>query len=203
MSEDDAPAPNMTTASMAAANKMVPSKADVMALAGVVDHLVEATRDASASLRRACILLDIDANSGTSLGAVGERLGLEKSVVSRNVDALWDVGAVLRGQGVVDGREIRLETSNFAHKHVQMAVRPFGNHHFVLIKSLYVFIDLFDRHMPSLRELKALLSVGAKGQAGRADIINNLYDGPPTTDQRAIRHLIDEGIFEYVGKTKP
>lgn len=175
-----------------------PTKADIIALATVIDHLVDALRDPSASLRRATILLDIDAHAGTSLGGVAERLGLEKSVVSRNVDALWDAGAVLRGQGRQDGREIRLETSPFAHKHIQLAVRPFGNHHLVLIKSLILFIELFERHMPSLREIKALLTVGAKGRASRSDIINNLYDGPPTTDQRAVRHLIDEGILKDV-----
>ncbi|HEY8962832.1 MAG TPA: MarR family winged helix-turn-helix transcriptional regulator [Alphaproteobacteria bacterium] len=177
-----------------------PSKADVIQLAKVVDHLVDAVGDPSATLRRAMILLDIDLNPGTTLNAVGERLQLEKSVSSRNVDWLWNQGCVLRKAGREDARELELETSPYAHKHLQLALRPFGNHHEVLIKNLNTFIDLFQKHMPTLRELKALLTVGVLGQASRTQVINNLYDGPPTTDQRAVRHLIEEGVFKTIEK---
>ncbi len=173
-----------------------PSKADVIRLAGVVDHLVDSMGDPGVTLRRALILLDIDQNPNTTQNAVGERLNLEKSVISRNVDWLWGHGCVIRQAGRLDARETELETSPFTHKHLQLALAPFGNHHQVLKNSLEVFISLFRKHMPSLRELKALLTVGAKGQASRADVINNLYDGPPTTDQRAVRTLIEEGIVK-------
>lgn len=172
------------------------NKAEVLRLAEVVDHIVDAVGDPSVTLRRALIVLDIDQNPQTTQNAVGERLNLEKSVISRNVDWLWGHGCVIRAEGRQDGREIELQTSQFTHKHLQLALRPFGNHHEVLKKSLEVFIGMFHKHMPSLRELKALLTVGAKGQASRSDIINNLYDGPPTTDQRAIRTLFEEGIVK-------
>lgn len=173
-----------------------PSKADVIRLAEVIDHLVDAVGDPSASVRRVLILLDIDQFPGTTQNAVGERLNLEKSVISRNVDWLWGHGCVIRGAGRQDGRESQLNTSPYSQKHLQLALRSFGNHHEVLKKSLDVFIRLFHKHMPSLRELKALLTVGVKGQATRGDIISNLYDGPATTDQRAIRTLIDENILK-------
>lgn len=176
-----------------------PSKADIILLAGVVDHLVDSMGDAGASLRRAMILLDIDQHPNTSQNAVGERLGLEKSVISRNVDWLWERGCVMRSLGVDDARETLLQTSAFTHKHLQLALQPFGNHHEVLKKSLKTFISLFTKHMPSLRELKAMLTVGAKGAATRADVIDNLYDGPPTTDQRAIKTLIEEGVAKQNG----
>lgn len=174
----------------------VPSKADVIRLAEVVDHLVDSMGDPGVTLRRAMILLDIDQHPNTTQNAIGERLNLEKSVVSRNVDWLWGHGCVIRAAGKTDARESQLQTSQFTHKHLQLALRPFGNHHEVLKKSLDTFIALFHKHMPSLRELKALLTVGAKGQATRSDVVNNLYDGPPTTDQRAIRTLIEEGIVK-------
>jgi len=178
-----------------AATTQGPTKADTILLAEVVDHLVDAVGDPSATLRRASILLDIDLNPGTTLNALGERLQLEKSVSSRNVDWLWNQGCVLRKPGREDAREVELETSPYAHKHLQLALRPFGNHHAVLIKSLNMFIQLFQKHMPTLRELKALLTVSAVGKASKAQVINHLYDGPATTDQRAVRHLIEEGVI--------
>ncbi|MBU6235155.1 MAG: MarR family winged helix-turn-helix transcriptional regulator [Alphaproteobacteria bacterium] len=173
-----------------------PAKADIIRLGQVIDHLVDSMGDPSVSVRRALILLDIDANPHTTQNAIGERLNLEKSVVSRNVDWLWSHGCVVREAGRTDARESQLQTSQFTHKHLQLALRPFGNQHELLKKSLEVFIALFHKHMPSLRELKALITVGAKGQASRSDVINNLYDGPPTTDQRAIKTLIEEGIVK-------
>lgn len=176
-----------------------PAKGDMIRLAEVVDHIVDSVGDPGVTLRRALILLDIDQNPGTTQNAVGERLNLEKSVVSRNVDWLWGHGCVIRNSGRQDARETELQTSQFTHKHLLLALRPFGNHHEVLKKSLEVFIGLFHKHMPSLRELKALLTVGAKGQATRSDVLNNLYDGPPTTDQRALRTLLEEGIIKSHG----
>ncbi len=176
-----------------------PSKADIIRLAGVVDHIVDSVRDPSISLRRAMILLDIDEHPKTTQNAIGERLGLEKSVVSRNVEWLCEHGCVIHNIGKTDARESELQTSVFTHKHLQLALRSFGNHHLALKKNLDLFIQLFQEHMPSLRDLKALLTVGAKGQATRADIVNNLYDGPATTDQRAIRTLIEEGIVKNDG----
>jgi len=177
-----------------------PSKADVIVLAEIVDHLVDAVGDPSATVRRAIMILDIDLNPGTTLNALGERLQLEKSVTSRNVDWLWNQGCVLRKPGRNDAREVELETSPYAHKHLQLALRPFGNHHQALIKSLEMFIQLFQKHMPTLRELKAMLTVGAMGKATKAQVINHLYDGPPTTDQRAVRHLIEEGVLKDDGE---
>lgn len=173
-----------------------PSKADIIKLTEVVDHIVDSVGDPSITLRRALILLDIDANPGTTQNAIGDRLNLEKSVISRNVDWLWGHGCVIRSEGKFDAREHALNTSTFTHKHLQLSLRPFGNQHLALKKTLEVFIALFHKHMPSLRELKALLTVGAKGEASRSDILNNLYDGPATTDQRAIRTLVEEGIVK-------
>ncbi len=176
-----------------------PSKGDVIRLGEVIDHLVDALNDPSVTVRRALILLDIDEHPNTTQNGIGERLNLEKSVVSRNVDWLWGHGCVTRAESRSDGRESALNTSTYTHKHLQLALRPFGNQHKALKNTLEVFIALFRKHMPSLRELKALLTVGAKGQASRSDILNNLYDGPSTTDQRAIRTLIEEGIVNANG----
>lgn len=187
----------MTEASETNATPPTPSKANVIVLGEVVDHLVDSMGDPSVSLRRAMILLDIDQHVGTTQNAIGERLNLEKSVVSRNVDWLWGRGCVIRATGKQDARETQLQTSPFTHKHLQLALRPFGNQHEVLQKSLVMFIGLFQKHMPSLRELKALLTVGAKGRASRSDVINNLYNGPATTDHRAFRTLIEEGIVDF------
>lgn len=171
-------------------------KADIIRLGEVIDHIVDSVGDPSITLRRALILLDIDEHAGTTQNAVGERLNLEKSVVSRNVDWLWGHGCVIRSESRHDARESALNTSTYTHKHLQLALRPFGNQHLALKKTLEVFIALFHKHMPSLRELKALLTVSAKGEASRSDILNNLYDGPATTDQRAIRTLIEEGLVK-------
>ena len=173
-----------------------PTKAEIIHLAEIVDHIVDAVGDPSISLRRAIILLDIDQHAGTTQTGIGERLNLEKSVISRNVDWLWGHGCVIRAEGRMDGREMALNTSTFTHKHLQLALRPFGNQHLALKKTLEVFIGLFHKHMPSLRELKALLTVSAKGQATRSDVLNNLYDGPATTDQRALRTLVEEGLVK-------
>ncbi len=168
-------------------------------LAETVDHLVDAVGDPAVSLRRAGILIDIDANPHTTQGAVGDRLNLEKSVVSRNIDWLVDRGCVLRSTNMNDSREVRLQTSVYAHKHMQLALRAFSGRHDVLQSALNHYINLFKSHMPSLRDMKAMVTVIVKGQATRADIVNNLYDGPPTTDQRTLKTLIDEGIIKDAG----
>lgn len=174
-------------------------RGDLIRLAGVVDHLVDAVRDPGVTLRRVLIALDIDEHPGTTQNAIGERLGLEKSVVSRNVEWLCEHGCVVRHTGRNDARESELQTSPFTHKHLHLALAPFGNHHFLLKKTLDLFINALTGHMPSLRDLKVLVTVGAKGQATRADVMNHLYDGPATTDQRAIRGLIEEGILRTDG----
>jgi DNA-binding MarR family transcriptional regulator len=177
-----------------------PTKTDIIKLATTVDNLVDALYDPSVSLRRAMILLDIDEHPKTTQNAICARLKLEKSVVSRNIDWLCERGCVLRQTAITDARESELQTSLYTHKHLQLALKSFGNNHFALKKTLDVFINAFSDHMPSLRDLKALLTVGAKGEATRADIVNNLYDGPQTTDQRAIRTLIDEGLVKDDGQ---
>lgn len=95
-----------------------PSKTDIIRIADVIDHIVDSLGDPSASLRRALILLDIDQHTGTTQSAIGERLNLEKSVVSRNVDWLWGHGCVIRAEGRHDAREQSLQTSTFTHKHL-------------------------------------------------------------------------------------
>jgi DNA-binding MarR family transcriptional regulator len=178
------------------------TKADILEMGQTVDHIVDAVGDPSITLRRAMILLDIDQHPNTTQNAIGERLNLEKSVVSRNVDWLWGHGCVIRAGQPQDGRETALQTSTFTNKHLQLALRSFGNQHENLKKSLEVFISLFHKHMPSLRELKALMMVGAIGEATRGQVIDNLYNGPATTDQRAIRTLIEEGIVESNGNAE-
>lgn len=179
-----------------------PKRTDIIKLATVIDHLVDAMGDPSVTLRRTLILLDIDANAGTTQNSVCDRLALEKSVISRNIDWLFSHGCVIRSTNQYDNREVMLQTSPFTMRHLQLALRYFEGNHADLKKSLNELGKMFYKHIPSLREIKAMLSVAALGEASRSDIVNNLYNGPATTDQRVIKTLIEEGVITNDGTTE-
>ena len=48
----------------------------------------------------------------------------------------------------------------------------------------------------NLREAKIITTLHKKGQASKQEIVENLYQGSASTENRAILGLIEEGLIE-------
>src|SRR5690606_20903853 len=96
----------------------------------VIDHLVKALgNEASSSLRRALILVDIDQYPGTSLTGVMERLNIDKSTAEREIDWLLNYGCVTREGSETDGRAVTLQRCGYSKAALQDALDYFEGGH--------------------------------------------------------------------------
>lgn len=161
-----------------------------------IDFLVDAIGDASCTLRRAIIMLDIDANPSTTQAAVIERLGYEKSMVSRNIEWLVDHGIVVRLACAEDARETRLQVVGVAHASIEYAIKTLKRAHAPMIALLQSLNDSFSVHKPTLRDIKILCVVTTYGKMSRQQIRDQLYNGSLATYNRAIANLIEEGLIQ-------
>lgn len=163
----------------------------------VVDHLVDALGgEPACTLRRAVVLADIDENPGTTQADIMERLGVHKSALNRDIEWLYDYGCVMRQPSPQDGREIRLYICGYAKKNLDCAMEYFEGSHKSLKNFLVRFIKLFGQHKPTLRDAKIVSALGDKRNATKQEIFDSLYNGPATTDNRAINNLIELGFLE-------
>lgn len=166
-------------------------------IGAVVDHLVDALGgEPACTLRRAVILADIDENPGTTQAGIMDRLGVQKSALNRDIEWLYDYGCVMRQPSPQDGREIRLYICGYAKKNLDHALEYFDASHKSLKNFLVRFIKLFGHHRPTLRDAKIVSALGDSGAATKQEIVDNLYNGPATTDNRAINNLIELGFLE-------
>lgn len=175
----------------------VESKA--MKVGHVIDHLVDALGgEPACTLRRAVILADIDENPGTTQAGIIQRLKADKSALNRDIEWLYDYGCILRQPGR-DGREVSLTICGYSKKNIDLALSYFNNSHKSLKNFLIRYINFFGHHKPTLRDAKIIAAVGDKDPSNRQQVFQTLYNGPQTTDNRAINNLIELGILERKG----
>lgn len=168
----------------------------------MIDHLVQALgNDPSSSLRRALILVDIDENPATTQADIMERLNIGKSAMKREADWLFDYGCITRQDSAEDARTKTLNVCGYSKKELDAALGYFTeaeNAGVSCHKSLKFFlqrlIKIISVEKPSLRDAKIVSTLYEKGNADKQGVTEWLYNGPASTDNRAINKLIEEGI---------
>lgn len=163
----------------------------------VIDHLVDALGgEPACPLRRALILADIDQFPGTTQSDIMDRLGIHKSALNRDIEWMYDYGCVLRQASAADAREIDLRICGYAKKNLNLALGYFDNSHTSLKNFLFRYINLFGDHKPSLRDAKIIAVVGDNPDISRQKIFEGFYNGPATTQNRALNQLVERGFIE-------
>ncbi len=161
----------------------------------IVDHLVAALGgEPGCTIRRAVILADIDQYPGTTQTEIISRLKADKSTLNRDIEWLYDYGCIRRTPGF-DGREVRLQIEGYAKKNLDFALEYFDFSHKSLKNFLIRLINLFGEHKPTLRDAKIISGVACKSSPSRQDLLEGLYGGSVTTENRAINNLVDLGIL--------
>lgn len=162
----------------------------------IIDHLVAALgSDPGCPLRRAVILADIDENPSTTQTDIIARLGADKASLARDIEWLYDYGCIMRSSGEDDARVTHLFSCGYAKKNLEHAVQLCDSSHKSLKNLLLDIIHLFGDHKPTLRDAKIIAVVCDYGSKEKQDVLANLYNGPSSTDNRAIRNLIDNGLI--------
>jgi hypothetical protein len=173
------------------------AETDAEKTGAVIDHLVAALGgEPGCTLRRALVLVDIGQHPGTTQAGVMGRLGVNKSALNRDIEWLYDYGCLLRQPGNDDGRTLALHICGYAKKNLGYALAPFGGRHESLKNFLAGLINLFGQHKPTLRDAKIIAVIGTNGAASRQEILGNLYNGPATTENRAVNNLISFGLVQ-------
>lgn len=165
----------------------------------IIDHLVAALGgEPGCHIRRAIILADIDENPGTTQAGIIHRLRADKSALNRDIEWLYDYGCIRRRAGQ-DGREIALFIEAYSKKHLDLAMDYFEGSHKSLKNFLIRLMNLFGQHKATLRDAKIVATVTDSDPSNRQRVFKDLYNGPLTTDNRAINNLIELGILERKG----
>lgn len=165
----------------------------------IIDHLVDALGgEPACTLRRAVILADIDENPGTTQAGIVQRLKSDKSTTNRDVEWLVDYCCIRKKSGQ-DGRETLLYTEGYSKKHLELALKYCDNSHKVLKNLLILYMTLYGEHKPTLRDAKILATVCDRDPISRQQVFASLYNGPATTENRAINNLIELGLIEKKG----
>ena len=162
----------------------------------VIDHLVEALgNDPSSSLRRAIILNDIDQYPGTTQSGVMERLHINKSALTREIDWLFNYGCIMRHESDIDGRAVKLETCGYSKRALESALEYFTDEHSDLKVFLEKFTKFLKQEKPTLRDAKIVASLFEMRDASKQKVIDTLYKGAPSTDSRAFNQLVEDGVI--------
>lgn len=160
----------------------------------IIDHLVEALgNEPSSSMRRALILADIDQYPGTTQAGIMERLGIHKSAVNREIDWLFNYGCIRRGVHKNDARAIVLEVYGYAKTAFDGALDYFDGNHELLKEFILGFEKIISQEKPTLRDAKIIATLYEKKKASKQDVISTLYDGAPSTSNRALNKMIENG----------
>jgi len=163
----------------------------------VIDHLVEALAgDPSSNLRRAQILNMIDANQGITQTEIMREMGITKSAMNREIEWLFNYGCITRQNDNKDGRAIKLETCGYAKRALESALDYFPKGHEGLHSLLELYINVFKQDRPTLRDARILAEVRDKKEITKQNLIASLYNGPATSDNRAYKKLIEDGIIK-------
>ena len=163
----------------------------------VFDHLVEALAGyPSSSLRRAVILTDIDRHPGTTQTGIMERLRIHKSTLSREIDWLFNYGCIRVQDCESDGRAKKIEVFGYAKKAFDAALDYFDSDHENMNFFLKNLAQFLEQDKPTLRDAKIVSALYEKEEASKQDVIDSLYCGPPSTDNRAYNRLVEEGVVD-------
>lgn len=163
----------------------------------VIDHMVQALgNDPSSSLRRALILVDIDKHPGTTQTGILERLSIHKSAVSREIDWLFNYGCIMIREDQSDARSKKIEICGYAKRNLDSALDYFAGDHDKLIGFIELYTRVLRQEKPTLRDAKILASLYTRRKASKQDVIEMLYGGPASTDNRAFNKLIEDGILK-------
>jgi DNA-binding MarR family transcriptional regulator len=164
----------------------------------VLDHLVAALGgDPSSTMRRAVVLADIDENPGTTQSAIMSRMtGVHKSALTRDIEWLYDHGCVTRNPSPSDAREIELRICGYAKRNLDLALNYFNNSHKSLKNFLEAYISMFGDYKPTLRDAKIISVVGDRKDATKQHVLDGLYHGAATTENRALGNLVDLGFLD-------
>lgn len=162
----------------------------------IIDHLVEALGgDASSSLRRAMVLTDIDQHPGTSQTGIMERLGLHKSAVNREVDWLFNYGCIMVQDNARDGRSKAIQICGYSKAALDDALVYFGGRNENLQAYLKGLSRILRQEKPTLREAKIINLLREQRETPKAEIIQSLYEGSPSTKNRVVNKLIEDGVL--------
>lgn len=163
----------------------------------IIDHLVDALGgEPACKLMRAIILVDIDENPATSQADILDRLELNKSALNRDIEWLYDYGCITRKPCPDDSRVMQLRACGYAKKNIDLALAYFDYNHKNLKNFLFHLISLFGHHKPTLRDAKIVAVIGTSGSVTRQQVFESLYNGPTSTDNRAVNNLINFGLVQ-------
>lgn len=167
----------------------------------ILDHLVDALGgEPACKIMRAVIFIDIDAHPATTKAGIMERIDTNKSSLTRDIEWLYDYGCIIRTPSTTDARTVNLRSCGYAKNNLNLALAYFDFDHQNLQKFLFSLINLFDRHKPTLRDAKIVSVIGKNGSVTRQQIFESLYNGPTTTDNRAVHNLINFGLLQREDK---
>ncbi len=163
----------------------------------VIDHLVEALAgDPSSSLRRALVLNYIDQNPGITQTEIMNALKISKSAMNREIEWLFNYGCITRQNAEDDGRAIRLETCGYSKRALESALDYFPKSHEGLQNFLNRYINILRQDRPTLRDARIISTLYDKKEATKAEVMDSLYNGPTTTDNRAYNKLLEDGVIK-------
>ncbi len=163
----------------------------------VIDHLVEALgNDPSSSLKRALILTYIDENPGITQTEIMHHIGSSKSAMNREIEWLFNYGCIVRQNAEDDGRAIKLETCGYSKRALESALDYFPQKHKGLQNFLNRYIKVLKQDRPTLRDARIVATLYDKGEIPKSKVMEELYNGPKTTDNRAYKKLVEDGVIE-------
>ncbi|MBI1302015.1 MAG: MarR family transcriptional regulator [Alphaproteobacteria bacterium] len=166
----------------------------------VIDYMVEAlANDPSCSLRRALLVNYIDESPGITQTELLKHFDITKSAMNREIEWLFNYGCVTRQSGTEDGREVKLETCGYTKRAIQDALDYFPEGHKGLHFFLERYINILDKSKPTLRDARIISTLYDKKKATKAEIMDNLYNGPATSDKRAYDKLVKDGVIKEDG----
>ena len=109
---------------------------------------------------------------------------------------MCNYGAIRRYEGKRDARKVTLEVSDYSRDHLDAASALFDNGVESLVEFLVGMQNVFNDEKSTLRDAKILATIYSKGQASRQEVLESLYNGSKSTENRAIMKLIEEGVIE-------
>ena len=166
----------------------------------VIDHLVEALAgDPSSSIRRAKILTDIDEHPGTTQTEIMQRLDVNKSAMNREIEWLFNYGCIMRQNSADDGRAVKLEVCGYSKRALDSALDYVLSNHKNLQFLLDEFIKILKQERATLRDARIFATIFEKGKASKSQIIESLYSGPASTDNRAFNKLVEDRVIKEDG----
>lgn len=163
----------------------------------VIDHLVEALGgDPSSSLRRAQILTDIDQYPGSTQTTIMERLGIPKSAMNREIDWLFNYGCIMFKDCANDARAKQIFICGYSKKALDAAMDYCEGDHEKLKFFLHNTSKSLKQEKPTLRDAKIVAFLYERKGAEKQQVVAALYDGSPSTDNRAIGKLLETGVIK-------